>query len=75
MVTHVGQLMVKQQRQMLTHIHQKQDVFVLVHNGVIENYLQIKETYLSEHHLKGETDTEIVVHLVGQFVSEGLSVL
>lgn len=49
--------------------------FVLVHNGVIENYLQIKETYLSEHHLKGETDTEIVVHLVGQFVSEGLSVL
>lgn len=49
--------------------------FVLVHNGVIENYLQIKETYLSEHHLKGETDTEIAVHLVGQFVSEGLSVL
>ena len=49
--------------------------FVLVHNGVIENYVQIKEKYLSEHHLKGETDTEIAVHLVGEFVSEGLSVL
>ncbi|WP_420543997.1 glutamine--fructose-6-phosphate transaminase (isomerizing) [Streptococcus equinus] len=49
--------------------------FVLVHNGVIENYLQIKETYLSNHHLKGETDTEIAVHLVGEFVGQGLSVL
>lgn len=49
--------------------------FVLVHNGVIENYLQIKETYLSNHHLKGETDTEIAVHLVGEFVEQGLKVL
>ncbi|MCQ2962634.1 MULTISPECIES: glutamine--fructose-6-phosphate transaminase (isomerizing) [Streptococcus] len=49
--------------------------FVLVHNGVIENYLQIKETHLSNHHLKGETDTEIAVHLVGEFVEQGLSVL
>ncbi|BAQ24117.1 glutamine--fructose-6-phosphate transaminase (isomerizing) [Streptococcus troglodytae] len=48
---------------------------VLVHNGVIENYLQIKEEYLSGHNLKGETDTEIAVHLIGQFVTDGLSVL
>lgn len=49
--------------------------FVLVHNGVIENYLQIKDDYLSNHTLKGQTDTEIAVHLVGQFVTDGLSVL
>lgn len=49
--------------------------FVLVHNGVIENYLQIKEEYLSGHDLKGQTDTEIAVHLIGQFVEDGLSVL
>lgn len=48
---------------------------VLVHNGVIENYLQIKENYLAGHNLKGETDTEIAVHLIGQFVTDGLSVL
>ncbi|EMB72920.1 glutamine--fructose-6-phosphate transaminase (isomerizing) [Streptococcus mutans] len=48
---------------------------VLVHNGVIENYLQIKENYLTGHNLKGETDTEIAVHLIGQFVTDGLSVL
>ena len=49
--------------------------FILVHNGVIENYLQIKEDFLTGHDLKGQTDTEIAVHLVGQFVEDGLSVL
>ena len=50
--------------------------FVLVHNGVIENYLEIKEEYLAGHHFKGQTDTEIAVHLIGKFVEEdGLSVL
>ncbi|MGT2887265.1 glutamine--fructose-6-phosphate transaminase (isomerizing) [Streptococcus didelphis] len=50
--------------------------FILVHNGVIENYLQIKEDYLIKHDFKGQTDTEIVVHLIGKFVEEdNLSVL
>lgn len=50
--------------------------FVLVHNGVIENYLYIKDTYLVGNDLKGQTDTEIAVHLIGKFVEEdGLSVL
>ena len=49
--------------------------FVLVHNGVIENYLQIKEKYLANHTLRGQSDTEIAVHLIGQFVTDGLSPL
>lgn len=50
--------------------------FVLVHNGVIENYLEIKEDYLAGHHFKGQTDTEIAAHLIGKFVEEdGMSVL
>lgn len=50
--------------------------FVLVHNGVIENYLQMKEEYLAGHDFKGQTDTEIAVHLIGKFVDEdGMSVL
>ena len=50
--------------------------FVLVHNGVIENYLEIKEEYLADHHFKGQTDTEIAVHLIGKFAEEeGLSTL
>lgn len=49
--------------------------FVLVHNGVIENYLEIKNDFLQGHSFKGQTDTEIAVHLIGQFVEEGLSTL
>ena len=50
--------------------------FVLVHNGVIENYLEIKEEYLAGHHFKGQTDTEIAAHLIGKFVEEdGMPVL
>ena len=50
--------------------------FVLVHNGVIENYLEIKEEYLAGHHFKGQTDTEIAAHLIGKFAEEeGLSTL
>ncbi|MBF0819267.1 glutamine--fructose-6-phosphate transaminase (isomerizing) [Streptococcus acidominimus] len=50
--------------------------FVLVHNGVIENYLEMKTDYLAGHDFKGQTDTEIAVHLIGKFVEEDkLSVL
>ncbi len=42
---------------------------------MIENYAEIKEEYLAGHDLKGQTDTEIAVHLIGQFAEEGLSTL
>ena len=38
---------------------------VVVHNGIIENYLELKkELQLEGHEFKTETDTEIVAHLV-----------
>lgn len=57
------------------HPHVSETVrFVLVHNGVIENYAQLKETYLSDDHFLGESDTEIAAHLIGHFAEmEGLS--
>ena len=44
----------------------------LVHNGVIENYQQIKEALLRdrEHHFASETDSEVLAHLVGQIYEE-----
>ncbi|MCZ0703823.1 glucosamine--fructose-6-phosphate aminotransferase (isomerizing) [Natronobacillus azotifigens] len=38
--------------------------FTLVHNGVIENYYEVREQYLTDVELKSETDTEIVVQLI-----------
>ncbi|MDO4855812.1 MAG: glutamine--fructose-6-phosphate transaminase (isomerizing) [Limosilactobacillus gorillae] len=42
--------------------------FYLVHNGVIENYKQLKEEYLSDVNFKSQTDTEVIVQLVDRFV-------
>ena len=37
--------------------------FVLVHNGIIENYMQLKSE-LVNHKFLSQTDTEVVVHLI-----------
>jgi len=38
---------------------------VVVHNGIIENYLEIKDRLLAEgHRFKSQTDTEVVAHLI-----------
>ncbi|TWT12170.1 glutamine--fructose-6-phosphate transaminase (isomerizing) [Streptococcus sp. sy004] len=59
------------------HPHQSETGrLTLVHNGVIENYAELKEDYLAGHHFNGQTDTEVAVHLIGKFVEEdGLDTL
>jgi glucosamine--fructose-6-phosphate aminotransferase (isomerizing) len=39
----------------------------LIHNGIIENYREIRKKYLKGHKLKSQTDTEILAHLVEIF--------
>lgn len=39
----------------------------VVHNGIIENHQQIKETYLAGHTFCSETDTEVLAHLLELF--------
>ena len=59
-----------------SHPHQSNDGrFTLVHNGVIENYVQLREDYLSDVELVSETDTEIIVQLIAKFAAEGSSTL
>ena len=56
-----------------SHPHQSESGrFTLVHNGVIENYEQLKEEFLSGVTFKSDTDTEIIVQLVEHFSKEGL---
>ena len=39
--------------------------FVIVHNGIIENYMEIKEMLLSKGHVfQSETDSEVIAHLM-----------
>jgi glucosamine--fructose-6-phosphate aminotransferase (isomerizing) len=45
--------------------------YVVVHNGIIENYLELKEKLQSEgHKFLTETDTEIVAHLVEKYAKD-----
>jgi len=38
---------------------------VLIHNGIVENYLALKEELLAQGHtFASETDTEVIVHLI-----------
>jgi glucosamine--fructose-6-phosphate aminotransferase (isomerizing) len=42
---------------------------VVVHNGILENYLEIKERLTAEGHtFRSETDTEVLAHLVEHYL-------
>jgi glucosamine--fructose-6-phosphate aminotransferase (isomerizing) len=46
------------------------DSLVVVHNGIIENYLALKERLLAEgHRFRSETDTEVIAHLIESHLS------
>ncbi|MDX6712928.1 MAG: hypothetical protein QOH96_3944 [Blastocatellia bacterium] len=45
---------------------------IVVHNGIIENYLQLKERLrLGDHRFVTETDTEVVAHLIEEYLKDG----
>lgn len=57
-----------------SHPHQStSERFTLVHNGVIENYEELKEQYIPNVTLVSDTDTEVIVQLVEHFSETGLS--
>ena len=57
------------------HPHQSNDV-VLVHNGIIENYLALKKDLLAKgFKFTSETDTEVVCHLIQDHLDGGLGFL
>jgi glucosamine--fructose-6-phosphate aminotransferase (isomerizing) len=44
---------------------------VVVHNGIIENYLQLKERLRkTDHRFVTETDTEIIAHLIEEYLKQ-----
>ncbi|KKI52887.1 MAG: glutamine--fructose-6-phosphate transaminase (isomerizing) [Staphylococcus equorum] len=57
-----------------SHPHQStSERFTLVHNGVIENYEELKNAYLKDVSFISETDTEVIVQLVEYFSNTGLA--
>ncbi|PLX46059.1 MAG: glutamine--fructose-6-phosphate transaminase (isomerizing) [Deltaproteobacteria bacterium] len=55
------------------HPHGATDV-VVVHNGIIENYLQLRKKLLGlGYEFASDTDTEVIPHLIDYYTKEGLT--
>ena len=58
-----------------SHPHQSESGrFTIVHNGVIENEQELRQTYLPNYQFVSDTDTEVIVALIERFVNEKESV-
>lgn len=52
------------------HFDCNKEIFV-VHNGIVENYNELKDQLISEgHKFSSETDTEVLAHLIEKFLKE-----
>jgi glucosamine--fructose-6-phosphate aminotransferase (isomerizing) len=50
------------------------DRIAVVHNGIIENFLELREELKKKGHtFKSETDTEVIPHLIEEYLKTGLS--
>ena len=50
------------------------DKVAVVHNGIIENYAELKdELQNNQVHFETDTDTEVIVHLVDHYITQGKS--
>ncbi|MBP6940672.1 MAG: glutamine--fructose-6-phosphate transaminase (isomerizing) [Syntrophorhabdaceae bacterium] len=53
------------------HPHRAGDV-VVVHNGIIENYIELKDRLRKEgHKFLSDTDTEVIPHLIVSYIKKG----
>ncbi|MCP5144169.1 MAG: glutamine--fructose-6-phosphate transaminase (isomerizing) [Gammaproteobacteria bacterium] len=58
------------------HPHICNDRVALVHNGIIENHAELRERQTSDgHEFSSETDTEVVVHRIHDFLETGHDLL
>src|SRR4051812_37924668 len=59
------------------HPHVSMDgQYVVVHNGIVENYLPLREQLKAQGvTFKSDTDTEVIVHLVSAFSAEGCDIV
>ena len=53
------------------HPHATRQV-AIVHNGIIENYKEIKNILSNKSLIKSETDSEVVAHLITDYLDQGL---
>ena len=52
------------------HPHLSENNIAIVHNGIIENYLDLKNKFFKDSTFVSETDSEVLAHLINVFLKE-----
>ena len=56
------------------HPHKSKDSVYIVHNGIIENYIELRESLIKEgYSFTSQTDSELIAHLLDKHIGEGAS--
>jgi len=58
------------------HPHKSQDRIFIVHNGIIENYIELKEELIAGGYtFSSQTDSELIAHLLDLYLKDGNSMI
>jgi glucosamine--fructose-6-phosphate aminotransferase (isomerizing) len=58
------------------HPHKSQDSVYIVHNGIIENYVELREDLKKDgYEFISQTDSELIAHLLDQHINQGQSMI
>ena len=58
------------------HPHKSKERVYIVHNGIIENYLELKEYLKTEgYSFSSQTDSELIAHMLDFFLNQGNSMI
>ena len=58
------------------HPHKSKDRVYIVHNGIIENYIELREGLMKEGYpFTSQTDSELIAHLLDLFINKGNSMI
>ncbi|MDC0367724.1 glutamine--fructose-6-phosphate transaminase (isomerizing) [Gammaproteobacteria bacterium] len=56
------------------HPHKSKDRVYIVHNGIIENYIELRESLIKEgYSFTSQTDSELIAHLLDKHLNKGAS--
>ena len=58
------------------HPHKSNERVYIVHNGIIENYIELKNFLKKEgYNFSSQTDSELIAHMIEHFLNQGNSML
>ena len=54
------------------HPHKSKDRVYIVHNGIIENYIELRESLVKDgYEFSSQTDSELIAHLLDLYLNQG----